>query len=265
MRMEIIRVRWVSSEKNVGCEKTPVKIIEELRNLKSKENGSEIDVGKLNLEEIHVDLENEGEAHHLIYENSKESFEKNFKTLFVGGDQSIDYSIVRGFGKVEHNPLLIVFDALGDCLKCESEFPNDRNWLRKLIENGFEGSRVVLIGARNFSQEEISFLKKNRVTLISMDVLQEDLEGVCDIVMERARSASGFYLSIGINVVDPSGAPAGLGLESGGLSSRDLIYFIKRLNRLDNFKGASVNSIDADKDINGISIKLGVKLVGEMI
>jgi len=263
--MEIIRIRWVSSERSAGCEKVPIEIMNELRGVKSKENGIEIDVDKLNLEEIHVDLENEEEAHHLIYENSKESFEKNFKTLFVGGDHSIDYSIGRAFSKIEDNPLLIVFDSRGDCLNLEGEFPNDRSWLRGLIENGFDGSRVVLIGGRNISIDEMKFLKKNKVTLIGMDVLQEDLSEVCDIVMERARGSSGFYLSLGMNVVDPSGVPGGVELDVGGLSSRDLIYFIKRLNRLDNFKGASVNSIDRDKDVNGMSVKLGAKLVGEMI
>ena len=263
--MEIIRVRWVSSEKNEGCEKAPIEIIQELRNLNSKENGFEIDVNKLNLEEIHVDLKNEGEAHHLIYENSKESFEKNFKTLFVGGDQSIDYSIVRAFNKVEDNPLLIVFDARTDCLINDKKFPDDKSWLRKLIESGFNGSWVIVIGARNISQEELAFLKKNKVTLISMDVLQEDLDEVCDIVMERAKISGGFYLSIGMNVVDPSGAPGVCDLEVGGLSSRNLIYFIKRLNRLSNFKGASVNSINIDKDVNRMTIKLGAKVVGEMI
>ena len=263
--MEIIRIRWVSGERTKGCEKVPIEIMKELREVKSKESGVEIDVGKLNLEEIHVDLENEEEAHYLIYENSKESFEKNFKTLFIGGDHSIDYSIVRAFDKIEDNPLLIVFDSRGDCLSGEGEFPKDNSWLRMLIEKGFDGSKIVLIGMRNVSVDEMKFLKKNKVTLIGMDVLQEDLHDVCDIVMERARSSSGFYVSIGMNVVDPCCVPGGVDLDVGGLSSRDLIYFIKRLNCLDNFKGASVNSIDVDKDVNGMRATLVPKLVCEMI
>ena len=98
-----------------------------------------------------------------------------------------------------------------------------------------------------------------------MDVLQEDLSGVCDLVMERARSSNGFYTSIDIDAVDPGFAPAVAYPEPGGMSSRDLIYFVKRLSLLDNFRGADIVEINPVKDVNGITIKLGAKLLAEML
>ncbi len=261
--MEIVRVRLVSCEKTKGCEKAPVRVINFLRKIKTSEFGKLIDVDKLSLEEIHVNLDNLKEANYLIFENSKEIFEKNFKSLFIGGDGSISYSILKGFEKIEKNPLLIVFDAHGDC--ANSEGINNRNWLRKLIENGFGGERIILIGARNLNEEERDFLKENKVTLISMDVLEEDLQGVCDLIMERARNASGFYVSVDMDCVDPGFAPGVTDLEPGGLSSRDLIYFIKRLSLLANFKGGDIVEINVNKDINEMSIKLGAKILSEMI
>jgi len=261
--MEIVRVRLVCCEKTKACKKAPVEVIRVLRDIKSNEFGKIISVDKLNLEEIHVDLENLKEADYLIFKNSKEIFEKNFKSLFIGGDGSISYSIVRGFEKIEENPLLVVFDAHGDCVN--SEKIDNRNWLRKLIENGFGGERIILIGARNLNEEEIEFLKENKVTLIKMDLLREDLHEVCDLVMERARDASGFYISVDIDCVDPGFAPGVVDLEPGGLSSRDLIYFIKRLSLLDNFKGGDIVEIDVDKDVNEMSVKLGAKILSEMI
>jgi len=70
--------------KTLGSEKAPVEVLKELRNIGSNEKGKIIDVDRLNLEEIHVDLDNLEEANHLIYENSKEIFEKNPKAFFIG-------------------------------------------------------------------------------------------------------------------------------------------------------------------------------------
>ncbi|MDD5191816.1 MAG: arginase family protein [Candidatus Nanoarchaeia archaeon] len=263
--MQIIRVRLIDGlGKTKGCEKAPLSILEAFKHIGSSEGGRLIEFDKLNLEEIHVNLDNIKEANHLIFENSKEAFEKNNKTFFIGGDHSISYSIGEAFTKVEVNPLLIVFDAHADCMKTNDE-PNHEEWLRRLVEEGFPGSKVILISARNLWDEEIEFIRENNILWIKMDVLQEELTEICDMIMERVRQASGFYVSIDIDCVDPSHAPGTGVLESGGLSSRDLIYFLKRLKLLNNFKGADIVEINPDKDVNGMTVKLGAKLLAEMI
>jgi len=254
--MQIIRVKLVNSEKTKGCELAPVEVLKELRNLKSTQDFKEIDVSKLNLEEIHVDLDNIDEANHLIFENGKEIFEKNDRAFFIGGDNSINGPILKAFKKIEETPLLIVFDAHGNCKEGE--------WLKDLVEGGFLGSGVILVSSRNLDKGEVDFIKKEKITLIGMDVLRE-LEDVCDMVTERARNSSGFFVSIDINAVDPSFAPGTVSLEPGGLDSKDLIYFIKRLALLKNFRGASIFNINPDLDVNGMTVKLGAKLLGEMV
>jgi arginase len=263
--MQIIRVRLINSMgKTNGCEKAPVEVMKALRKIGSSETGKEIDVDGLNLEEIHVDLDNLEEANYLIFKNAKEAFERNKKVFFIGGDHSISYPLVKAFGKVEDNPLLIVFDAHADCIEPGKE-PTHEEWLRGLVEQGFPGDKIILISARNFYDNELEFINKHKITLISMGVLQEDLQGVCDLVMERARSANGFYVSIDIDAVDPAHAPGVAYAEPGGMSSRDLIYFMKRLNLLDNFRGADIVEINPDKDFNEITVKLGAKLLAEML
>ena len=241
-----------------------VEVIKALRDIGSSEKGKIIDVDSLNLEEIHVNLENIEEANYLIFENSKEIFEKNFKTLFIGGDHSISYPILKAFNKVEENPLLLVFDAHADC-KRGGKNPSNEEWVRKLVEEGFNPHRIILVGVRNLAKEEIEFINRNGITLIKMDILQEDLEGVCDLIMERAREASGFYVSIDVDCLDPAFAPGTGVIEPGGLSSRELIYFIKRLVLLENFKGGDIVEINPDKDINEMTVKLGAKLLGEIV
>ena len=178
--MQLVRVKLIE-EGNEGCELAPVEIMKELRNIKK------INVDKLNLEEIHVDLNNINEANHLIFENSKELFEMNDKCFFIGGDNSINYSLIKGFDKVV-NGLLIVFDAHTNC--------DENEWIRRLVENGFLGKNIILLGCRNMGDNELKFIKDEEISLIKMEILNEDLEGVCDMVMERVKISNGFYNGI---------------------------------------------------------------------
>lgn len=262
--MQIIRIRLINGfGRTKGCEKAPVKVLEALKEIRINEKDKLIEFDKLNLEEIHVDLNNIKEADYLILENSKEAFEKNFKTFFIGGDHSISYPICKAFNKTQANPLLIIFDAHADCADSDKE-PTNEEWLGKLIDEGFLGSRIILISTRSLGEEETEFIKKNNILWIKMDVMNE-LEEICDMIMERARKASGFYVSIDIDCVDPAFAPGTASLAPGGMSSRDLIYFIKRLSLLENFRGADIVEINPDKDFNDMTIKLGAKLLAEMI
>lgn len=263
--MQVVKIGLINNEKNVkGCEASPNLVLNALKNMGSNEKGEPIHYEGLNLEEIHIDLENLEEADHFIFENSKEILEKNFFSLFLGGDHSMSYPILRAFNKIEENPLLIIFDAHVDCLD-SGKIPNNHQWLRKLIEEGFNSSGIILISPRNISENEIEFLNENKILLIKMDLLREDMEGVCDLIMERARSSSGFYISIDIDSMDPAFAPGTLDIEAGGLSSRDILYFVKRLKLLKNLKGADIVEINPKLDFNNITVKLGAKILSELI
>lgn len=247
--MQLVRVRLCEKE-NGGCELAPVEIMKALREVRS------VDVDMMNLEEIHVDLDNFEEANHLIFENGKEIFEMNDRAFFIGGDNSINYSLMRGFDKIVGG-MIIVFDAYTNC--------DLEGWIRKLVDDGFNGRRIILVGCRNYSGAELDFIKQEEISLIKMDVLNEDINGVCDMVMERLKGSNGFYVDIGMNVVDPAFAPGVCGLESGGLSSNDLLYFVKRLKLLGNFRGSGIVNVNPNKDFNGISVNLASRLFGEMI
>jgi agmatinase len=262
--MQIVKIGLINNEKGTkGCETSPNLVLEALKNIGSNEKGDIIDYKKLDLEEIHVNLENLDEANHLIFENSKEILEKNFFSVFLGGDHSISYPIVKAFSKIEENPLLIVFDSHVDCLD-SSGFPHNRGWLKRLIDEGFNTRNIILISVRNIFSEEKEFLDKNKVLLIKMDLLGEDLDGVCDLIMERARASSGFYISLDIDSIDPAFAPGTNNPESGGLGSREIIYFMKRLKLLKNFKGMDIVEINPKLDFNNMTIKLGAKIISEL-
>lgn len=263
--MQIININLIDSIKKDKRKKDmPVEILNQLKTISINEKGKELNFDRLTLKSIDFNFKKKEESDYLLFEKSKEFIEMNSKTFFIGNNHAISYPIAMAFGKVVENPFLIVFDAHADCLT-NQDSPFNRRWLNQLVKGDFFGSNILLISARSLSSAEVEFIKQKRITLISMEVLEEDLQGVCDLVMERARKAEGFFLSIDLDCIDPAFAPGATELEPGGLSSRDLIYFIKRLSLLPNFRGATISEIDLDKDLNQITVKLGAKLLAEMI
>jgi len=262
--MQIIKVAGINGlGKTIGCEKAPEKIIESLNNIYSNEKGKIIDKKLFDFEEIHLDNENIEEANKLIFENAKEIFSEQDKTFFIGGDHSISYGLVKAFHEIFEKSFLIIFDAHADCMNPEKE-PTHEEWLRKLVEGGFPAENIILIGTRNIWPEERKFIEEKGIKVIGMKDIQEERQIICDILMEKARDFA-LYISVDIDCIDPAFAPGTGYLEPGGFSSRELIYFLQRLTILKNFKSADIVEINPDLDRTGRTIKLGAKILSEML
>jgi len=266
--MFIVKVPGVNGlGKTKGCERVGNDILESLKEIYSNESGKLIDTKLLDLEEIHLDNSNLELTNKLIYENSLETFETKYRTVFLGGDHSISYSIIKAFldfcKSEKKKPCLIVFDAHPDLMEPMKE-PTHEEWLRGLIEYGFPKENILLVGNRNSEKSEIEFIKKNKLKTLSMNNLSEDLQDSCDTIMEFANGKE-LYVSIDIDVVDPVFAPATGYCEPGGLTSRQMIYLVSRINKMKNLKAVDIVEINSEKDKTGLTVKLGAKLLGELV
>ena len=266
--MYIVKVPGINGlNKTKGCERAPNAILEALKEIHSNEGEKPIDYRLLDLEEIHLDNSNLELTNNLIYKNSFKMFGTQPKMIYVGGDHSISYSLVRGFfdscqssGK---EPCLIVFDAHADCMEPMRE-PTHEEWLRKLIEDGFPAKNILLVGVRNIWQKEMIFLREKGIRIITMNQLLENLQDTCDIIMEFSNGKE-LYISIDVDVIDPAFAPGTGYLEPGGLSSRNFLYVIQRLNKIRNLRGIDLVEINPEKDESNKTVKLGAKIIGELL
>ena len=149
----------------------------------------------------------------------------------------------------------------------KNKLPTHEEWLRELIEAGFPSNSILLVGVRNSDPKEIEFLKKNNIKIITMNQLLTNLHDTCDIIMEFSNNKD-LYVSIDIDVIDPAFAPATGYLEPGGLTSRQFLYIIQRINKIKNLKVVDIVEINSEKDkknFNGQTTKLGAKILSELI
>jgi formiminoglutamase len=269
--MQIIKVPGINGlGKTRGCERAGNAVLEELKEVYSNESWKPIDARLLDLEEIHLDNDDLELTNKLIYENSLEAFDKD-KIIFLGGDHSISFSTTRAFlehcKREEKEPCLIVFDAHPDCMEpVDKNFPTHEEWLRCLIEQGFPAENVLLVGLRNSDPKEIRFIKENGIRVMSINHILVNIEDACDTIMEFSNGKE-LYLSIDVDVVDPAFAPSTGYKEPGGLTSRQLIYLVQRLNKVKSLKAVDIVEINSEKDKEkgNLTVKLGAKLLSEFL
>jgi len=268
--MFIVKIPLINGlGKTKGCEKSGNAILESLKEIYSNEDGKPIDVSSLDLEEIHVDNSNIELSNNLIFKNSLEILEEKPQTIFLGGDHSISYSTTKAFLKYckdkKKKPCLIVFDAHPDCMEPMEE-PTHEEWLRKIVEEGFPAENILLVGLRNSHKDEIKFIQENKIKTLSINNLAEDLQDMCDSIMEFS-SGKELYVSIDIDVIDPVFAPSTGYPEVGGLTSREFLYLIQRIKKIKNLKAVDLVEINEkmDKQNNNLTVKLGAKILAELI
>ena len=144
--------------------------------------------------------------------------------------------------------------------------PTHEEWLRKLIDDKFPAKNILLVGARNFNIKETDFLREKGIKTISMNFLNSNLTEACDTIMEFA-SGKELYISLDIDIVDPVFAPSTGYQEPGGLTSRQIIYLIQRLNKIKKLKAIDIVEINEVKDRKkeNLTLKLGAKILSELI
>lgn len=270
--MFVVKVPGINGlGKTKGCENSGNAIINELKEIYTNEQGKIVNIDLLDLEEIHLDNSNVELSNELIYKNSLEFFKTKPKTVFLGGDHSITYSTTKAFLEYcktsEKNPCLIVFDAHPDCMEpVDEKIPTHEEWLNALVKSGFPSENILLVGVRNSSLEETSFLKNKKIKIISMNQFTEDLHDTCDFIMEFSNKKE-LYVSIDIGVIDPSFAPSTGYKEPGGFTSREFLYLIQRINKIKNLKAIDIVEINEkiDRENNNFTLKLGAKILSELL
>ena len=231
--------------KNNGCEKAPDAIVKTLLDeIWSTEDGKkivfEIDEAKSDLEKIDGDI-------------------------FIGGDHSITYSLFNGFAKRIKNPGLIVFDAHPDVYKQHKQVTH-QDWIRFLVEEkAVKAENLVLIGLRAADPSEIKWLKEKRITFFTAKDVYENVEDVYKAIEKLGKKVDGLYLSIDIDVLDPAFAPGTGYREPGGLSTRELIYFVQKIKKFKNLKASDLVEVNPVIDLNNATVKVAAKLIGELL
>ncbi len=229
-----------------------------------------VDIGDIELHpgDIEGDLE-------LITDTVEQISAAGSIPIVLGGDHTITYANatgvarVHGFGEVA----LVHFDAHADTGETTGygTLYGHGTPMRRLVESGaVPGNRFVQIGLRGYwpGPETVAWMKDQGMRGYMMTEIEE--RGLRPVVEEAVTyagaDASGVFLSIDIDVVDPGMAPATGTPEPGGLTSRQILDTVRRMARELNVLGADIVEVSPPYDgPGGITALLANRIVLEVL
>ena len=215
--------------KNIGCENAPDEITS--KGIIAKIDKDDFTKTIKNLEEIQGDL-------------------------FIGGDHSITYPLVKNFVKNNSNPGLIIFDAHPDCTNNFSP-PTHEDFVNVLIaEKILDPKNILLIGLRKIDKIEKEFLEKNNVKhFLFNDIKNGTID--LDLEIEKFSQGKNLYVSVDIDVLNPTDAPGTGYIEKEGFTLNEILGIINNLKKI---KRADIVEINPKKDIENKTIVAGRKI-----
>lgn len=173
--------------------------------------------------------------------------------ISLGGDHSLTYPIIRGFGPPYGKITVVQIDAHGDLY---SEFQGDRYShacpFTRIMEDGLV-KRLVQVGIRTMNDEQRANVQKYRVETIDMRAWAAG---------RRPKVEGPLYISIDIDGLDPAFAPGVSHREPGGLSVREVLTLIQGLKGP--IVGADVVEFNPSEDPVGLTAPVCAKLVKEL-
>ena len=204
------------------------------------------DLGNLQLEESVGDFDR-------IREAASAAANAGATPVFLGGDHMVTNPIVAGLAEV-HGPLNILhFDAHPDLY---DDFDGDplshASPFARIMERG-QATRLVQVGIRTLNSHCRQQAERFGVEIVEMR----------DFAADRIQiPAAPLYVSIDLDALDPAFAPGVSHHEPGGLSVRDILSVLHRIDGP--IVGADVVEYNPTRDINGMTAVVAAKFVKEL-
>ena len=196
--------------------------------------------------------------HKEVEKTALAEYKKKNLVVGLGGDHSVSYGLMKAFAKkFPRKSGLIYFDAHFDC---QDDFlpPTHEDVLCAAVkEKFFAGQNILVAGARNYTEKERAFVKKEDITF-SQELREHDVIAFC----ERFEN---IYVSIDIDALDPAFAPGTGWPEPAGLHPRPLLNLLRLLKATNEVKGFDIVEVSPPKDVNNITVRLAARILLELI
>ena len=158
----------------------------------------------------------------------------------LGGEHSITIGAIRPFLKKYDNLILLHFDAHADLRNgYHGEHYSHASAIRRCLDQA--NLKVVSVGIRNISAEEIPFVEENRERIriyCGKDKKKWDIDEIVSHLKDLP-----IYLTFDVDGFDSSVMPATGTPEPGGLFWQDVIEIITAASQVGTIVGADINEL----------------------
>ena len=176
------------------------------------------------------------------------------RVMALGGDHAITYPVLRAQAAAYPGLTIVHFDAHPDLY---DEFEGDRlshaSPFARIMEEKL-AARLVQVGIRTLNAPQRAQIARFGVELVEMKDFRPDL---------LIRAAGPVYVSVDLDGLDPAYAPGVSHPEPGGLSTRDVLGVLQRLEG--QLIGADVVELNPQRDADGTTARVAAKITKELV
>lgn len=179
--------------------------------------------------------------------------------LSLGGEHSITIGIVKGLKDFYDNLSVLLLDAHADL---RNEYEGEKFSHACVARRLNEMLPITIVGVRSLSAEEAEYIKSHPLNIFfAMKMLKREdwQEEIISTLSENV------YLSIDLDVFDPSNMPAVGSPEPGGLGWYEILNFVRVLCRQRNIISSDIVELSPHQGVvssDFAAAKLAYKLLG---
>lgn len=197
----------------------------------------------------------------LVLNNIKEFASKlvkdNKRPLMIGGEHLVTLPVIEALHNKYKDLVILHFDAHTDL---REDYMGEKLSHATVIKRTWEllgDNRIYQFGIRSGLKEEFDWAEAGHTTLNKFGY--EMLDQVIDEVKDKP-----VYVTIDLDILDPSIFPGTGTPEPGGISFTDMMTIINKISMLD-IVGADVVELAPDYDSTGVSTAVASKIIREMM
>ncbi|ABR48802.1 putative agmatinase [Alkaliphilus metalliredigens QYMF] len=192
-----------------------------------------------------------------INEFVKEVVASNKKPLMIGGEHLVTLPAIQAVHEKYQDLIVLHFDAHADLRAHYLGEKLSHATVMGRVWDFLGDERIYQFGIRSGTQEEFKWSAEGHTFMNKFGY--ESLDEIIDQVKNKP-----VYVTIDLDVLDPSIFPGTGTPEPGGISFTDMMRIIKKLSIL-NIVGADIVELAPDYDPTGVSTAVASKVIREML
>jgi agmatinase len=217
-----------------GADKGPDAILEASVNLEffDIETSSEVHLAGINTIDPILEKETPEKLVNAVYERSLSLLEDNKFPVVIGGNHTVSIGAIKAFSEYFDNLSILQLDAHAD-LRQEYEGSGFNHACA--MARAREFAPIVQVGVRSMSVYELPYLDRERIFYAHELYYDKSLYGrALDLLTNNV------YITIDLDVFDPSIMPSTGTPEPGGPEYFELLHFLRDVIKMKNVVGFDV-------------------------
>ena len=208
--------------------------------------------------DIDLPMGNVEKSLELISASAEEIVNDGKFPLFIGGEHLISVPVIKKvYEKYGKDLVIVQFDAHADLREGYLGCPNSHASAVRRLVDFMPGKNIYQLGIRSGTRDEFEFAQAN-TNLFKFDII-EPLGRVLPLIGKRP-----VYVTLDIDVADPSYANGTGTPEPGGISSRELLQAVHSFREM-NLVGFDLVEVSPPYDVSDRTAVLAAKIIRDVI